>query len=140
MCHEMTIPSGIPVVQDTIHLGGKLRNRLLKPNINLPLGTHRVSIEHLKNLVKNVQKSIHGLSQTDVCPEDRMNFDSFKKITNDRVIDALAEHIENSEATIQYLNVCRDITSSFLELDLKPADRILRMYRGLFFYVFGMNI
>lgn len=135
MCYEQTLPKEIriPVTQDTVHLGGKTRNRILKEGIELPMGKHRVSIKHLKTLVKNVQKSVHGLSQSDVCPEDRMNFDSFQKITDDRVIVALAQNVENSEATIQYLKVCQGITSCFLELDLAPTDRIIRMYRGLYF-------
>lgn len=135
MCYEQTLPKEIriPVTQDTDHLGGKIRNRILKKGIVLPMGRHHVSIQHLKTLVKNVQKSIHGLSQYDVCPVDRMNVDSFHKITDDRVIVALDQYVENSEATIQYLKVGRDITSCFLELDLAPTDRIVRMFRGLYF-------
>lgn len=70
----------ILVVQDTTHIATKLRNRLLKPNIILPLGTHRINIGHLKSLVANVQKNVHGLCMTDVCPIDRMNFSSFHKL------------------------------------------------------------
>lgn len=134
MIYEASHPeNGIFVVQDTIHLGNKLRNRMLKPDIILPMGTHRVSIQHMKSLVKDVQKSIHGLTQHDICPEDKMNFDSFQKITQDRVIQSLQKYVKNSEATVQYLKVCKDLTSSFLELDLAPLDRIFRSNRGLFF-------
>lgn len=135
MIYEMSLPQedGILVIQDTIHLGGKFKNRLLKPDIILPMGTHRVSINHLKSLVKDVQKSIHGLTQFDVVPEDRMNFDVFEKIVHDRVISALEIYVKNSEATIQYLRVCRNVTSCFLSFDLTPLERIFRMWRGLFF-------
>lgn len=96
MIHEASQhENGILVTQDTIHLGGKMRNRMLKPEIILPMGKHRVSIQHLKSLVKDVQKSIHGLTQYDICPEDRMNFDSFRKITQDRVINSLEKYVKN---------------------------------------------
>lgn len=102
MCAKMctTAYGSFIVTHDTIHLGNKFRNRTLKLNIHLPMGSFDVSIVHLQELVKNVQKSVHGLSQIDVCPIDRMNFDSFKKITHDRVLEALRVHIKRSDATI----------------------------------------
>lgn len=36
-------------VQDTIHIGTKLRNRLLKQSVILPMGNYQVSVSHLKN-------------------------------------------------------------------------------------------
>lgn len=118
------------VIQDTTHIGTKLRNRLLKRI--LAMGTSNVSIDQLKSLVKHVQKSVHGLSQNDVNPTDRMNFLSFRKIVDKRVIEAL-KHIPNSEGTIQYLHICDDVTSSFLKLDMTPSERLLRMWRSVFF-------
>lgn len=96
------------------------------------MGTTKVSVNHLKLLVKNVQKSVHGLSQNDVSPSDRMNFQSFKKIVDKRVIQAL-QLIPNSEATVQYLIICKDLTSSYLEIDLTPSERLFRMWRSVFF-------
>lgn len=128
----MIKPDGIPVTQDTIHLGGKLRNRML--NSDMPIGNYTVSIDHLKSLMINVQKSVHGLIQNDICPEDRMNFPSFLKITHDRVITALEEHVAESNGTIQYLKMCKYVTSSFLEFDVKPLERIFAMFRGVFFF------
>lgn len=135
MCAKMcTTPHGSFIVtQDTIHLGNKFRNRTLKLNIHLPMGLFDVSTVHLQQLVKNIQKSVHGLSQIDVCPIDRMNFDSYEKITNDRVLEALQVHIQRSDATVQYLKIARDITSSFLEHDLSPTDRVFRIWHGVFF-------
>lgn len=118
------------VIQDSTHVATKLRNRLL--NKELAMGTSKVSIDHLKSLVKNIQKSVHGLSQNDVNPTDRMNFQSFRKIVENRVIEAL-QHIPNSAGTIQYLNICNDVTSSFSKLDMTPSERLLRMWRSVFF-------
>lgn len=134
MCAKMCgVGKSIIVTQDHIHFGNKCRNRMLKESINLPMGVFEVSIKHLQSLVKNVQKSVHGLSQIDVCPIDRMNYNSFEKITNDRVIEALQKYIKLSDATVQYLKVCRDATSSFLSVDLNPEERIFKIWHSLFF-------
>lgn len=122
---------GVLVIQDTVHLGGKLRNRILKSD--MPIGKYTISVDHLKSLVSEVQKSVHGLTQNEICPEDRMDFDSFLKITYDRVIDALRQHVKNSDGTIHYLKLCQNITSSFLHLKLAPLDRIFSMFRAVFF-------
>lgn len=124
---------GIPVTQDMIHAMNKGRNRMLKENIKLPMGTHSVSILHLRQLLSNVHKSVHGLSYTDVFPTDRMNYGSFEKITKDRVITSLQNHIPDSNATVQYLSMFRDIGDSFLKFDLKPLDRVHLIYRAVFF-------
>lgn len=124
---------GIKVTQDIIHICSKGRNRLLKFGIKLPMGMHEVSVGHLKTLVKNVQKSVHGLTFSDVFPIDRMNYGSFEKIVQDRVISALRDRIPGSDATVQYLLTFRDIANSFLLFDLKPLDRLFLIWRGLFF-------
>lgn len=133
MCQQHSQQPKSMVIQDTTHIGTKLRNRLLKPAVNLAMGDSRVSINHLKALVKNIQKSVHGLSNLDVIPVDRMNFGSFEKIVHERVIDALKQHVSNSEATIKYLNICKDVTSSFLQLDLMPLERIFKIWQRIYF-------
>lgn len=121
------------VVQDTTHIGTKLRNWLLKPDIVLPMGRIYVSINHLRSLLLNVHKSVHGLNRTDVYPYDRMDVQSFRKIIDDRVIEALQKHVNDSDATIKYLKICFDVTSAFLQLDLAPLDRIFRIWKALYF-------
>lgn len=131
MKREISSPDGIVVIQDTVHLGGKLRNKIL--NSDMPMGKYIVSVHHLKSLVSEVQKSVHGLTQNEIFPEDRMDFDSFLKITDNRVIKALRQYVENSDGTIHYLKLCQNLTSSFLDLKLAPLDRIFRMFRAVFF-------
>lgn len=133
MKYENSLLNGIAVTQDPIHISGKARNRLLKHGIKLPMETHEVSVGHLKKLVKDVQKSVHGLTYYDVYPIDRMNYTSFEKIVQDRVIDALSDRVPGSTATAQYLLTFRDIDRSFSSLTLEPLDRVYLMYRGLFF-------
>lgn len=135
MVYESSLSNhdGINVTQDTIHLANKARNRLLKKDINLPMGKHKVSIHHLQNLLRQVHKSVHGITYSDVFPTDRMNYGSFEKLIQDRVINALKERIPGSEATVQYLLTFRDIINSFLSFDLKPLERIKLIWRSLYF-------
>lgn len=97
------------------------------------MGVFKVSVNDLKQLVKNVQKSVHGLTKIDVTPVDKMNYGSVQKIIEPRVIEALEKYVKNSEATIKYLKVCSDATSSFLDSDLAPLERIFRMWRSVYF-------
>lgn len=50
--------------QDTIHTVLKLRNRLLKASILMPMGYKQVTVTHLKLLINNTSKDIHGLVLT----------------------------------------------------------------------------
>lgn len=132
-CEQIHQNNAVICVQDTTHIATKLRNRLLKPGINLLMGTEKVSVAHLKTLVRVVNKSIHGLNESDVCPIDRQNFRSFEKIVDVRVIDALRARINGCEGTIKYLEICSEIASSFLNFELKPEERVFRIYHALYF-------
>lgn len=125
--------SDVEYVQDMIHIGGKLRCRLLNESIKLKMGSKHASVTHLRSLVNNVQKSVHGLNTTDIRPFDRQNFRSYEKMVNKRVIMALQNNVNGAEATIKYLELCSDITSSYLDFDMSPLDRIFHMYRGVYF-------
>lgn len=123
----------ISFIQDIIHLGTKLRNRLLKASILLPMGCKQVSIAHLKILLNEVGKDVHGLVLTDICTEDRQNFTSLKKVMHSRVLKALEKYVPDSEATVKYLELCKDITQSFLDVSLSPLERISMIWRSLYF-------
>lgn len=47
-------------IQDTTHIGTKLRNFLLKASVLLPFGNKAISSSHLKLLIEKVPKDIHG--------------------------------------------------------------------------------
>lgn len=118
--------------QDTVHEGAKLRNRLLKPSIVLPMGRKQVSVCHLKLLIKNVPKIVHCLVLKDICPVDRQNYGSVEKIMKKKVLDALAVHVIDSEATVMYLRLCEKVTSAFTQLDITPLERVTRIWYALF--------
>lgn len=134
MCIEIVRDpaSHVEYVQDMVHIATKLRNKLLNAK-TMNMGNRNVSIVHLHQLLSTVQKSVHGLTKTDVCPQDRQNFESFMSITNTRVIESLKNTIPNCEATVKYLEVCSDIVSSYLDHKIDPMERIFRMYRSIFF-------
>lgn len=120
-------------LQDTVHIGTKLRNRLLAPSIHLPLGSSIVTISHLKLLINRYPKEEHGLVLYDICPEDRQNFGSLQKIMQERVLGCLTKNIMGSAGTVRYLRVCAAITSSLIEESLKPEERIYKMCYSQFF-------
>lgn len=120
-------------VQDHIHIGTKLRNRLLKASIELPMGNKIVTISHLKILINEVQKDIHGLSMKDICPDDRQNFGSLEKMMKPAALNALTDNIVGSQGTAMFLKLCHGITSSFCEDDLPPLERVYRIWRAIFF-------
>lgn len=120
-------------IQDVIHIETKMRNRMLKPSVCLPMGTELVSVAHLKVLITTVPKEVHGLVRSDICPEDRQNFRSLEKCFNDRVLNALAAYVAGSESTIMYLKICREIYSAFTETNMKPLDRVKLMWHATYF-------
>lgn len=119
-------------VQDTIHEGTKMRNRLLNTSIVLQMGDTIVSIAHLKMLL-GLSKSIHGLVESDFAPDDRQNYASVEKIMDENVLDALINNVADSAGTIMYLTLCKQITSSYLDELLNPTERVYRLWHALYF-------
>lgn len=120
-------------LQDILHIATKLRNRLLNLLICLVIGFKVACVSHLKMLLNLVPKDVHGLVYSDICPDDRQNFGSLSKIMDPRVRKALAEHIVDSEATIEYIRICSDITTSLYKVDLPPLERIFLSWRVTYF-------
>lgn len=127
-------PTSILYIQDLEHIITKLRNRILDSSICMPMGNELVSVSHLHILLKNVPKQVHKLVKTDIKPEDRQNFRSMEKIMQPHVISALQEYVPDSEATIQYINLCRDLFYSFIDLSLTPRERVYLNWRAVFFF------
>lgn len=131
--YERFLESDTSYSQDPTHVGTKLRNRLLKPSILLPVGNKQVTVGHLKMLIETVSKDVHGLVAKDISPEDRQNFGSLQKLMEPRVEESLKNFIPNSEATIAFIQICRYVTSSYLDINLTPIDRIFRMWYAVYF-------
>lgn len=123
----------IVFVQDTIHIGTKLRNRLLKRAILMPMGNRLVSVCHLKELLNNTPKNVHLLVRSDICPQDRQNFGSLEKVMDKRVLEALQNNVIDSEGTVMYLRLCYRITSSYLNDELDPVEKIYNIWSAVYF-------
>lgn len=119
-------------MQDTVHIGTKLRNRLLALTNLLVFGKSLISLTHLKILINNVPKEVHSLVMKDICPDDRQNFGSLQKMMETRVIEALEKYVLGSEGTQMYLKLCAEITSSLIQDDLEPLERIYRLWHATF--------
>lgn len=120
-------------MQDVTHIGTKLRNRLLNLLIALVIGNKVSSVAHLKMLINSVPKSIHGLVYSDICPQDRQNFESLNRIMQPKVREALSKYIMDAEGTIEYIRICYEITSSLQVVNMAPLDRIFYIWRSTFF-------
>lgn len=114
-------------IQDSVHIGTKFRNRILKPCIMLPMGEKIVSVSHLKILINRAPKDEHRLVMSDICPDDRQNFSSLQKVMQPWV------YIIDSEATIMFFSVCSEGISACTEIDLPPPDRIYRIWHATYF-------
>lgn len=121
------------LVQDTLHIGTKIRNRILNASIVIHIGTKIVSTVHIKTLLKTVPKEVHGLVSSDIIPEDKQNYNSLEKIMDDRVLNSMKIHVPDSEGTIMYLTLCKLITSSFTAMNLKPIDRVYKIWYAVYF-------
>ena len=89
-------------VQDIVHLGVKLKARLLKPSIILPLGSFIASSAHLQILMGLHGKEVHGLRQRDIDHRDRQNFDVVEHIV---AASSLLDNIPDALGTKLYLNL-----------------------------------
>lgn len=119
-------------IQDIIHIATKLRNRLLNLSIELPFGKNLINASHLEYLIQNVSKDKHLLTASDINPKDRQNFGSLVKIVQPRFRDLLKEHVPDSDATILYLTLCDLVVSSFRDHQLKPLERVYKIWYCVF--------
>lgn len=120
-------------IQDHIHIGTKLRTRFLTPSILLPMGDHVVSPGHVKELINSVSKDQHNLTESDLSPDDKMNFRSMEKMYQESVVKLLQERVVGSEATVTYLNMTREILSSYLDKTISPETRLVLIWKWTFF-------
>ena len=119
--------------QDTVHIGAKLKSRLLKPSIVLPVGNFIISSGHINSLMKTVSKDKHQLTSSDIFSRDKMNFKSVPKICDPKIARLLFEYVPGSEGTAAYLKVMYYIIQSYLSVALTMTDRIYYLWYAVFF-------
>lgn len=123
-------------VQDTPHIGTKMRNFLLKTRSNpekLPFGnTYFVNMHHLCSLLDFFSKADHLLCATTLNPIDRQNYSSVLQMCSQKVSTMLRKNIVNSEGTAKFLDVMRDVIDAYMDYKLSPLQRIRKMWYSLF--------
>lgn len=122
-------------VQDPTHIGTKMRNFFLSTlyaSRIVPFGKYFVDLGHLHALMENFSKDQHLLTPSTLNPLDRQNFNSVLRICNERVTILLKDAIKNSDGTYQYLQIMRDVISSFIDPNLTPIQRIRKIWYSVF--------
>ena len=78
--------TSIPYIQDYVHVAVKLKSRLLKPSIILPMGHYLAGGHHFNILASTFTKDKHGLRQKDLDHKDKKNLDAITHITSASVL------------------------------------------------------
>lgn len=127
--------SGPFFVQDTTHIATKMRNFLLRTTNDkkkLPFGCHSIRIEHLYELMNMFTKDVHQLTFSILNPTDRQNFKSALRLCDSKTTTLLRNHVKASQATIQYLQIMRDVIDCFMNPNLTPLQRVRKIWYSLF--------
>ena len=122
--------------QDTTHLGAKERVGLLRRGNFFPFGGKIASATDLETLMEIKGKEQTFLRETDINLSDKMNYDAVNRLTNPIIRKLLEDHVKGSDATCFYLKLMDYSTSSFLDKNLSPLERIYRIW----FVVFSLRI
>lgn len=117
-------------VQDTVHCGTKLRNIFLTHT--LMFGNFEISVNHVRTLMRTVGRHKHGLHECHISKEDKMNFMSVLKITDQKVVQLMVKYVEGSSGTAIYLKMTDMILRSFLDMALAPLERIKNIWYAAF--------
>lgn len=122
-------------VQDTPHIGTKMRNFFLKTKWGrrtLPFGKYFIDINHLQILMRKLPKDQHQLTDTVLNAADRQNFSSVLKMCDKNVIMLLDKHVKRSQGTAKFLEIIRLVIDAFLDVELKPLERVNKLWYSVF--------
>lgn len=125
------LDSGPYCFQDFVHIATKLRSLFLQHKL-LPMGWYLISCTHIEILMKTVSKEDHGLTETDVSAEDKMNFQAALNLSNPRVTNLLISSGNEIWGTVAFLETLHNLTKSFMDTSLSARDRLRLLWRSLF--------
>ena len=82
-------------VQDTVHIGAKIRARLLKRDraVYLVFGNRVASLSDLEALRRVAGKDKHFLRESDLNPKDKMNYDAVERLCDPRLAELLKIYV-----------------------------------------------
>lgn len=128
-----TIAKDAPIpVQDTIHEGAKMRTRLLKDHRRMPFGNKIACRENLETRCGLVTKDQHLLQKRDFLPEDKMNYDAVSRLIRPGLRELLKNMFQVRKGTIFYLIMMEYATTSFLDKQMAPLERIFFLWFAVF--------
>ena len=110
-------------IQDFVYVAVKLKARLLKPSVILPLGHFLAGSHHLKLLLTTFTKDQHGIRYKDLEHKDKQNFEAVSRITVQCVFKLL-EQVPDAKGTIHYLKCTQYFVDAYLNKKLTPLERI----------------
>jgi len=119
-------------IQDYVHVAVKLKSRLLKPSIKLPMGEYLAGSHHLRIVADTFAKDQHGLRQKDLNHKDKQNFDAVTRITSLSVL-GLLDKLPDAKGTLKYLQLLKNFMDAFLDKSLTPLERIKKVWYVIFF-------
>ena len=120
----------VSYIQDTVHIAVKLKTRLLKPSVILPLGSYIATSAHLNILKNSYGKDVHGIRDRDINHKDKQNFDAVLNIVK---AASILDKIPDSLGTKCYLEVIQCVVDSYLDKSLSPLERINKIWYAAFF-------
>ena len=114
-----------------MHIAVKLKTRLLKPSIILPLGNYVAGVHHLRIVQHTFPKDQHGPREKDINYKDKQNYDAVVRMTSESVLNLLA-NIPDAKGTTVYLTIMKYINDSFLDKTLECLSRVEKAWYILF--------
>ena len=124
--------TSIAYVQDPVHVAVKLKTRMTKPSIVLPIGRYLAGIHHLQLVMTSFPKDQHGLRIRDINHKDKQNFEAVMRITHPTFLKVL-QQIPDAQGTFEFLHVLRCIVDSYLDEKITPLQRIHKAWYAVFF-------
>ena len=116
-------------LQDMIHIGVKLKARLLKPSIVLPMGFYLACSAHLQIITNIYGKDTHKLRNSDLNHHDRQNFGAVENIVK---AAHLLDDIPEALGTRCYIDIIQSAVYSFLSKTMTPESRLENIWFATF--------
>ena len=131
-------PKNAVFCQDIIHVLAKLRTKLITPSNTLILGERlKACRTHVELVCNTMPKDQHGLNNRCINHKDKQNYESINSLVSQSVMACLekldSEKKMNTQGTIIYLCMIRDIRDAFLDKSISPLRRLFLMWKSVFF-------
>ena len=129
---HVEVEEAVCFVQDTVHLGVKLKARLLTLSQVLPMAKYSALASHLHLLQAMYRKNQHNLCLKDLDHQDRQNFEAVNRIINPNLL-ALLDSILDSQGTRFYFQIMKSIVENYLDHQSSPLCGIEETWFALSF-------